>query len=69
MARGMWHTEWLDAEKDADGRNIYTLTGTFKNLEPDAEDTDYWAIDHHMAAITPLKLDITDYDTLGKFCI
>lgn len=69
MARGMWHTEWLDAEKDADGRNIYTLTGTFKNLEPDAEDTDYWAIDHNMAAITPLKLDITDYDTLGKFCI
>lgn len=62
MARGLWHTEWLDAGTDEEGRNIYTLTGTFNNLEPDSDDTDYWAIDHDMAAITPLKLDMTDHD-------
>jgi 5'-nucleotidase len=67
MARGIWHTEWLEAGKDTEGRSIYTLTGTFNNLEPDAEDTDYWAIDHNMAAITPLKLDMTDNYTLTKF--
>lgn len=66
MARGIWHTEWLEAGKDTEGRSIYTLTGTFNNLEPDAEDTDYWAIDHNMAAITPLKLDMTDNYTLTK---
>ena len=66
MARGMWHTEWLDAGIDEEGKNIYTLTGTFNNLEPDADDTDYWAIDHDMAAITPLKLDMTDYLTLER---
>lgn len=64
MARGMWHTEWKDAGTDAEGRSIYTLTGTFRNLEPEATDTDYWAIDHGMAAITPLSLDMTDYGFL-----
>lgn len=64
MARGLWHTEWLDAGIDSEGKNIYTLTGTFCNLEPDAADTDYWAIDHGMAAITPLSLDMTDYRLL-----
>lgn len=66
MARGLWHTEWLDAGTDDTGRNIYTLTGTFVNLEPDAPDTDYWAIDHNMAAITPLSLDMTDHKTLSS---
>lgn len=65
MARGMWHTEWDNAGTDADGRAQYTLTGTFRNLEPEATDTDYWAIDHGMAAITPLSLDMTDYSTLA----
>lgn len=66
MARGMWHTEWKEAGTDAEGRSIYTLTGTFSNLEPEATDTDYWAIDHGMAAITPLSLDMTDYGLLAS---
>lgn len=66
MARGMWHTEWEEAGTDAEGRSIYTLTGTFRNLEPEATDTDYWAIDHGMAAITPLSLDMTDYGLLAS---
>ena len=65
-ARGLWHTEWIDAGKNEEGKNIYTLTGTFCNLEPDATDTDYWAIDHNMAAITPLKLDMTNHALINK---
>lgn len=65
MARGIWHTEWDDAGTDAHGKRLYTLTGTFCNLEPDATDTDYWAIDHNMAAITPLSLDMTDRELLA----
>lgn len=64
MAQGRWHTEWLDMGQDSEGKNIYTLTGTFENLEPEASDTDYWALEHGMAAITPLTLDLTDYPTL-----
>lgn len=66
MARGIWHTEWDDAGTDAEGKKLYTLTGTFSNLEPEATDTDYWALDHDMAAITPLSLDMTDYRLLDK---
>lgn len=66
MARGLWHTEWLDAGVDAEGKKLYTLTGTFSNLEPEAPDTDYWALDHDFAAITPLSLDMTDYTTLDR---
>ncbi|MBR4644329.1 MAG: 5'/3'-nucleotidase SurE [Bacteroidaceae bacterium] len=60
MARGIWQSEW----KDTDVPDVYQLTGNFTNLEPEAEDTDYWALDHGMASITPLSLDMTDYSSL-----
>ena len=55
MSRGIWESEW----KETDTPGIYSLTGHFTNLEPDAEDTDYWALDHDMASVTPLSLDMT----------
>ena len=60
MARGIWQSEW----KDTDVPGTYSLTGHFTNLEPDAEDTDYWALDHDMTAVTPLGLDMTCYPFL-----
>ncbi len=66
MARGIWHTEWKDTGTDAEGKKVYTLTGTFCNLEPKATDTDYWAIEHEMAAITPLSLDMTNHRLLTR---
>ena len=60
MARGRWITEWVPDEEPGK----FHLAGEFRNLEPDAPDTDYWAMDHGMAAICPLHLDMTDYDTL-----
>lgn len=54
MSRGRWMKEM---EKESEG--TYHLTGYFQNLEPDAEDTDHWALDHGYAAITPLQLDMT----------
>lgn len=60
MARGIWQSEW----KDTDVPRTYSLTGHFTNLEPDAEDTDYWALDHDMTAVTPLGLDMTCYPFL-----
>ena len=61
MARGLWHTEWLYAGEDAEKKKNYTLTGTFCNLEPDATDTDRWALAHGYVAITPTTLDNTAY--------
>lgn len=62
MARGIWQQEW----KDTAIPGTYQLTGYFKNLEPEAEDTDYWALDHDMASVTPLTLDMTYYPSLEQ---
>lgn len=62
MAKGNWVQEWKNSEMAGE----YFLTGYFVNLEPDAEDTDCWAIDHGMAAVTPLQLDATHYPSLAQ---
>ena len=48
------------------GEGEYQLTGYFQNLEPEAEDTDYWALDHGYASITPIQLDMTAHDYLNS---
>lgn len=60
MARGEWRCEWVPAQQS----NEFTLSGFFVNLEPEAKDTDYWALDHGRAAVTPLQLDMTSYAAL-----
>lgn len=62
LARGLWHTEWLEGDEPGH----YRMTGTFANLEPEAEDTDYWALDHGMASITPQRLDMTAYASMDN---
>ncbi len=64
MGRGRWVQEWISANNPR-GMNAFWLTGRFLNLEPHSEDTDYWALDHGFAAITPIRLDMTAYDLMG----
>ena len=42
----------------------WTLGGEFVNDEPSATDTDIWAMEHQLLAITPLTIDWTDYGSL-----
>ena len=63
MARGNWLQEWRETEVPGE----YCLTGYCTNLEPEAEDTDYWALQHGIAAVTPIQLDMTHYPLLGHF--
>ena len=63
MGRGRWIHEWAPAHNPR-GFDAYWLTGEFSNLEPDSADTDYWALDHGYAAVTPIKLDMTDYESM-----
>ena len=44
------------------GRTHYWFT-VFP-LEETEEGTDRWAIDHHFVSMTPLRLDMTDHETL-----
>lgn len=66
MAKGAWHTEWLDAGTDSQGCRLFTLTGTFCNLEPEATDTDLYALEHSMASVTPVDIDMTSRESLSE---
>jgi 5'-nucleotidase len=61
--RGYWKEEF-DKRIDPMGRNYFWLTGNFHNSEPEATDTDEWALEHQYVSIVPQKIDLTCYDTL-----
>ncbi len=65
MCRGLWSQEWAPAN-NPHGAEFYWLTGRFDNLEPEAADTDNWALDRGYASIVPIRLDMTSYDTLSQ---
>lgn len=64
VGRGRWMKEMKQV-----GEEAYELTGYFQNLEPEAEDTDYWALNHGYASITPIQLDMTAHNFLDKLVI
>lgn len=61
MAHGHWINEVEKCVHPTRGYNYYFMCGTFQNDEPDAEDTDAWALAHDYASITPLTLDMTNF--------
>lgn len=65
MTRGDWYSEWVSANHPH-GKVCYWLTGTYRNDEPEATDTDQWAIHHGFGAITPIQTDVTAYGALSK---
>ncbi len=65
MTRGVWKEEY-DKRIDPHKRDYYWLTGSFKNFEPDKEDTDEWALANNYVAIVPIHIDFTNYDALNE---
>lgn len=71
MGRGRWVREY-NQESDEEGRDCYVMRGIFENLEGSgtangAEEGmfgDHIAVSRGCIAITPVRLDNTDYDTL-----
>ncbi|MCM1034900.1 MAG: 5'/3'-nucleotidase SurE [Paludibacter sp.] len=57
---GHWEKE-LKEYTDPHGEPFYMLVGEFINHEPEAEDTDEWALKHGYIALTPNSIDLTDY--------
>lgn len=60
-----WGNEWFRGDHPRGG-NYFWLTGKFTNNEPDAEDTDHWALNHGYVAITPIQIDMTAYALLDE---
>lgn len=66
MADGYWRKEVASQGFDEQGKEVFELLGYYESDEPDAEDTDAWALRHNYAAITPCTIDITAYDLIEK---
>lgn len=60
---GCW-TKEFEKRNDPQGRPYFWLTGYFENHEPDAEDTDEWAILNGYVSIVPTKIDLTAYEAM-----
>lgn len=65
MARGTWGNEVTKCHHPR-GYDYWWMVGTYHNDEPDAEDTDNWALRHGYVAITPTQVDVTAYEALAK---
>lgn len=63
QTRGFWREEFY-AHKDPHGRDYFWLTGAFQNAEPQAEDSDEWALAHNYVSVVPVQVDMTDYNML-----
>lgn len=65
MARGTWGNEVVRCHHPR-GYDYYWMTGEYTNDEPEAEDTDNWALNHGYVAITPTEVDVTSYEMMER---
>ena len=60
---GQWVKEY-ERRNDPQGRPYFWLTGYFENNEPEALDTDEWAILNNYISIVPTKIDLTAHEAI-----
>lgn len=63
QANGKWIEEF-DKRTDPFNRNYFWLSGSFQNFEENARDTDVYALDNNFVSIVPVKVDMTNYDSI-----
>ncbi len=63
MAYGRWVQEVVK-EHHPRGYDYFWVVGRYENDEPDAEDSDQWAVSHGYVAITPTTMDVTAYEAM-----
>ena len=64
MAKGTWGGE-VEKRHHPRGYDYWWMVGYYTNDEPDAEDTDNWALSHGYVAITPTQIDVTAYEAIN----
>ena len=65
MANGTWGNEVVRAHHPR-GYDYFWLVGEYTNNEPEADDTDNWALRHGYVAITPTTIDVTAYEMIER---
>lgn len=61
-----WWRERFVRHEDPRGREYFWLTGEYVNAEPEAEDTDEWALHNGYVSVVPVQVDMTDYRRLAE---
>jgi 5'-nucleotidase len=65
MAYGTWYNETIK-EHHPRGYDYWWMVGHYRNDEPEAEDTDNWALSNGYVAITPTTIDVTAYEAMNQ---
>lgn len=65
MAHGTWSSEVTKCHHPR-GYDYWWMVGHYQNDEPEAEDTDNWALSHSYVAITPTQIDVTAYAAMEQ---
>ena len=65
QTKGYWQEEF-DKRTDPFNRDYYWLTGYFNNNEPDASDTDEWALRNGYVSVVPIRVDYTCFDYIRE---
>jgi len=65
QAKGKWVDE-IEKRTDPHHFPYYWLTGSFRNFEEDASDTDLHALEKNYVSVVPVKVDMTCYDALEE---
>ena len=60
QCRGLWREDFFP-HVDPNGRQYFWLTGSYTNYEPEAEDTDEWALANGYVSVVPVQIDLTSY--------
>ena len=63
MTFGEWVNE-VAPQRHPLGYPYYWMVGHYRNAEPDAQDTDQWALAHGYVAVTPTTIDVTAYQMI-----
>ena len=63
MAMGRWVNE-TEKCHHVRGYDYWWMAGEYESDEPDANDTDRWALNHGYVAITPTQIDVTHYGVM-----
>jgi 5'-nucleotidase len=65
QARANW-VERFDERQDPYGNHYYWLTGEFVNFEPEALDTDEWALANGYISVVPTQADLTAHKVIDE---
>ncbi len=63
QANGNW-VETFEERQDPYGKPYYWLAGEFTNFEPDATDTDLFALENGFVSVVPIQFDLTAHQNL-----